>query len=217
MVQANVCIFEDFQACLEHEKAMNLEISDYLSKQKNVAKKEFFVSLYQGLCFSQMNIFTHIFTTSLLDIKLYKHYSLETSNAFEYSNNMKTMLADILSSPYKTFLVTHLDDKKVSFLEETFHSNHIQYQKIKDIHEITIPFVYITVMQDAYGFENLKEKFVVITPNEFMPSKIVKNSKYQKFLKDSVKIYNKEELNPGDYVVHQDYGCLLYTSDAADD
>lgn len=210
LVQANVCIFEDFQACLEHEKAMNLEISDYLSKQKNVAKKEFFVSLYQGLCFSQMNIFTHIFTTSLLDIKLYKHYSLETSNAFEYSNNMKTMLADILSSPYKTFLVTHLDDKKVSFLEETFHSNHIQYQKIKDIHEITIPLVYITVMQDAYGFENLKEKFVVITPNEFMPSKIVKNSKYQKFLKDSVKIYNKEELNPGDYVVHQDYGIGRY-------
>ena len=31
-----------------------------------------------------------------------------------------------------------------------------------------------------------------------------------KLLKESVKIYNKEELNPGDYVVHQDYGIGKY-------
>lgn len=210
LVEADICIYEDYNACLEHEKAMDVEISDYLSKQKNLAKKEFFTSLHQGLYFAKMNLFTHLFTSSLNDIPLYKHYSLETTNTFEYNNNIKTMLEDILASPDKTFLVTHLDEKKLSFLEETFTTNNIQYQKITDIEEITIPKVYISVMNDAYGFENLKDKFVVITPNEFMPGKIVKNSKYQKFLKESVKIYNKEELNHGDYVVHQDYGIGRY-------
>ncbi len=210
LVKADICIYEDYNACLEHEKAMDVEISDYLSKQKNLAKKEFFTSLHQGLYFAKMNLFTHLFTSSLNDIPLYKHYSLETTNTFEYNNNIKTMLEDILASPNKTFLVTHLDEKKLSFLEETFTTNNIQYQKITDIEEITIPNVYISVMNDAYGFENLKDRFVVITPNEFMPGKIVKNSKYQKFLKESVKIYNKEELNPGDYVVHQDYGIGRY-------
>ena len=210
LVQANICIYEDFSSCIEHEKAMHIEISDYLSKQRHVAKTDFFVSLYQGLCFSQINIFTHIFTSSLVDIKLYKHYSLETSNTFEYNHNMKTMLEDIVASPYKTFLVTHIDEKKLSFLEETFYSKGISYRKINTVEEITTPYIYISVMQDAYGFENLKEKFVIITPNEFMPGKIVKHSKYNKFLKDSVKIYNKEELNPGDYVVHQEYGIGKY-------
>lgn len=210
LIEASVCVFEDFNASLEHEKAMNLEISDYLSKQKNVAKASFFPTLRSSLEYAKLNLFTNLFTSSLVDIRLDKHESLETSNSFEYNNNIKSMLEDIKASPDKTFLITHIDDKKLSFIEETFQSNHITYKKIEDIHELTEPFVYVATMPDAYGFENLKEKFVVITPNEFMPGKIVKNSKYQKFLKDSIKIYNKEELNPGDYVVHQDYGIGRY-------
>lgn len=65
-------------------------------------------------------------------------------------------------------------------------------------------------MPNGYGFEDLETNFSIITPNEFAPGKIIKSSKYQKFLKDTTKIYNKEELNPGDYVVHQEYGIGKY-------
>ena len=65
-------------------------------------------------------------------------------------------------------------------------------------------------MPNGYGFEDLEANFSIITPNEFAPGKIIKSSKYQKFLKDTTKIYNKEELNPGDYVVHQEYGIGKY-------
>ena len=70
--------------------------------------------------------------------------------------------------------------------------------------------IYISVIKEAYGFEDLEANFTIVTPNEFAPGKIVKSSKYQKFLKDSVKIYSKEELNPGDFVVHQEYGIARY-------
>lgn len=210
LAEASICIFEDYNASLEHEKAMNQEIGDYLSKQKNIAKSSFFTPLHTSFAYAKMNIFTSVFTSSLVDIRLDMHESLETSNSFEYNNNIKSMLEDIKASTYKTYLITHLDDKKLAFIEETFKSNNIEYKKIDDVNDITKPFVYIATMTDAYGFENFKEKFALITPNEFMPGKIVKNSKYQKFLKESVKIYNKEELNPGDYVVHQDYGIGRY-------
>ncbi len=210
LVEASICIYEDYAMCLEHEKAMSVEITDYLSKQNNGIKPSFFANLNNGLYFAKMNIFTNLFTSSLVDIKLDYHFSIETANTFEYNNNIKTMIEDIKANCNKTYLITHLDDKKLSFLEETFKANQIEYQKITNINEITDPYIYISVMNNAYGFEDLGKNFTVITPNEFMPGKIAKSSKYQKFLKDSIKIYNKEELNPGDYVVHQDYGIGKY-------
>ena len=38
----------------------------------------------------------------------------------------------------------------------------------------------------------------------------MKRSKYQKYYKYSTKIYDKDEIKPGDYVVHQDYGIGIY-------
>ena len=66
------------------------------------------------------------------------------------------------------------------------------------------------VSQNAYGFIDYDENFQIITPNEYAPSKITKNNKYQKYYKHTTKIYTKDELNPGDFVVHQDYGIGRY-------
>ncbi len=96
------------------------------------------------------------------------------------------------------------------FLQETFKANNIDYTLIDKVEHINQSGIYLAIIENAYGFEDLSNHFEIITPNEFAPGKIVKSSKYQKFLKESVKIYNKEELNPGDYVVHQDYGIGKY-------
>ena len=120
------------------------------------------------------------------------------------------MLEDIKLNKEKTYLITHIDDKKLKFIEETFNSNQIDYKRIDDVTEIKKGRTYISVMPNGYGFEDLETNFSIITPNEFAPGKIIKSSKYQKFLKDTTKIYNKEELNPGDYVVHQEYGIGKY-------
>lgn len=205
-----ICIYEDYQACLEHEKAMFHEIADYFSKNKNIAPDDFFVTLNSGLYAATVNIFTSIFNSSLVGMKLDQHIVLATTNCFEYNNNIKSMIEDIKANSQKTYLITHVDEKKLLFLKETFTANKIEYAEINDITKLQQHQVNVAIMPDGYGFEDLESKFVLISPNEFAPGKIVKNSKYQKFLKDSVKIYNKEELNPGDYVVHQDYGIGRY-------
>lgn len=205
-----ICIYEDYQACLEHEKAMFHEIADYFSKNKNIAPDDFFVTLNSGLYAAKTNIFTSIFNSSLVDMQLDQHIVLATTNCFEYNNNIKSMIEDMKANPKKTYLITHIDEKKLLFLKETFATNNIEYVEIDHITKLQQHKVNVAIMPDGYGFEDLESQFICISPNEFAPGKIVKNSKYQKFLKDSVKIYNKEELNPGDYVVHQDYGIGRY-------
>ena len=210
LIENNICIYEDYASCLEHEKAMNVEISDYFTINKRHINKDFFVTLQQALYFARLNIFTSVFRSSLVDIKLDQHIPLNTSNCYEYNNNIRTMLEDIKLNKEKTYLITHIDDKKIKFIEETFNSNQIDFKRIDDVTEIKKGRTYISVMPNGYGFEDLETNFSIITPNEFAPGKIIKSSKYQKFLKDTTKIYNKEELNPGDYVVHQEYGIGKY-------
>ncbi len=210
LVNNPICIYEDYNSCLEHEKATFVEISEYFLNNKNTNDDNFFTKLIDIMYLSNMNIYTSIFTSSLNDIKLDKHYSVETSNSFEYNNNIRSMLEDLKINHNKKYLITHVDTKKLEFLEETLTSNNIEYKIINEIDEIKSPGIYLGVMELGYGFEDLNTNFEIITPNEFAPGKIVKNSKYQKFLKDSIKIYSKDELKPGDYVVHQDYGIGKY-------
>lgn len=210
LIKDPICIYEDYNICLEHEKAMQQEMSEYFLKNKNVSTKDFFVNLKDIMYDSNLNIYTSIFTQSLNDIKLDKHVSVETSNSFEYNNNIRSMIEDLKINQNKIYIITHIDAKKLKFLEETFTSNKIEYKIIDEIEQANKPGIYLAIMENGYGFEDLNTNFEIITPNEFAPGKIVKNSKYQKFLKDTVKIYNKEELKPGDYVVHQDYGIGKY-------
>lgn len=205
-----ICFYEDYQACLQHETAMMIEIGEYFISQKIKCPNEYFIELKSVLYNAKLNVFTNLFRTSLNDIKLDAHYIADTTNCFEYNNNIRLMLEDIKVNKEKKYLITHIDEKKLAYLEETFLANGIVFNKIESIDGIKKAAVYLGVSTNMYGFEDLNSKLVVITPNEFAPGKIVKSSKYKKLLKDSVKIYNKEELNPGDYVVHQDYGIGKY-------
>lgn len=210
LIEKPICFYEDYKSCIEHEKVMMMEISEYLIQTKAKVEQHFFVELKEVLYDSKLNIFTSLFRNALHDVKLDYHYPLETLNCFEYNNNIKSMLEDLKANANKCYLVTHTDEKKLMFLQETFKANNINYHLIDTVEQMHQSGIFLAVIENAYGFEDLNGQFEIITPNEFAPGKIIKSSKYQKFLKESVKIYNKEELNPGDYVVHQDYGIGKY-------
>ena len=67
------------------------------------------------------------------------------------------------------------------FLQETFKANNIDYTLIDKVEHINQSGIYLAIIENAYGFEDLSNHFEIITPNEFAPGKIVKSSKYQKF------------------------------------
>lgn len=127
LIEKPICFYEDYQSCIEHEKAMMMEISEYLIQTKAKVEQHFFVELKEVLYDSKLNIFTSLFRNALHDVKLDYHYPLETLNCFEYNNNIKSMLEDLKANANKCYLVTHTDEKKLMFLQETFKANNINY------------------------------------------------------------------------------------------
>ena len=105
LIEKPICFYEDYQSCLEHEKAMMIEISEYLIQTKAKVEQNFFVQLKEVLYDSKLNIFTSLFRNALNDVKLDYHYPLETLNCFEYNNNIRSMLEDLKANINKRYLI----------------------------------------------------------------------------------------------------------------
>lgn len=59
------------------------------------------------------------------------------------------MLEDIKLNKEKTYLITHIDDKKLKFIEETFNSNQIDFKRIDDVTEIKkAEHIYLLCLMD---------------------------------------------------------------------
>lgn len=202
-----ICFFEDLNNIIDHQKAAITEITEYLLSVKYTGKKDFFLTVEEILSFPSKNIFLKDNISSLNDIKLQKLIDLKTTNNFDYNNNIKLVIEDVKLNKEKTYIITHLDDKKLSFLEEVFTNNGIKYNK-KD--KIIPNSVNLIASKNAYGFIDYELNLEILTPNEFAPGKINKQGKYHKYYKQTTKLYDKDDLKIGDYVVHQEYGIGIY-------
>ncbi|MGM9899616.1 MAG: transcription-repair coupling factor [Bacilli bacterium] len=206
-----ICFYENYNDLLSYEKKRNEEITEYLNNLNYKYDKKFFKSLIEVKDFAKNNIYTSSFLSSLNDINLHYLFDLKTSNVLEYNNNLKTMFDDIQMNEGRTYIITHLDENKLSYIEELLETRNLHYYILEDNdNKIKKGKINVGVSTNAYGFIDYEENLEVITPNEYAPSKISKNNKYQKYYKHTTKIYHKDELNPGDYVVHQDYGIGIY-------
>ena len=86
-------------------------------------------------------------------------------------------------------------------------NNNITYNNNQTIKEKQINLL---VSKNAHGFIDYENQIEILTPHEFAPGKISKQSKYHKYYNNSTKIYNKDDIKPGDYVIHQEYGIGIY-------
>ncbi len=205
-----ICFYENYNDLLIYEKKRKDEIVKYLTDLHYNINELFFKSLIEIKDFAKNNIYTSPFMSSLNDIPIHYLCDLKTSNVLEYNNNLKVMFDDLEMNVGRTYLITHLDENKLSYIEELLETRNIHYYIIEDNDKIRQGKVNVCVSPNAYGFIDYENNFELITPNEYAPSKISKNNKYQKYYKHTTKIYHKDELNVGDYVVHQDYGIGIY-------
>lgn len=205
-----ICFFENYNDLRAYEKKRQDEIYNYFLELKYPLDKAFFKSLDTITSISYKNIYTCPFLSSLNDIYINKMFDVKTANVTEYNNNLKIMFDDIEANPDKTYLITHLDETKLDYIEELLETKNLHYYIYEDHNIIKKGKINVAVSTNAYGFIDYELNFEVVTPNEYAPSKISRNTKYQRYYKQTTKIYNKDELTPGDYVVHQDYGIGIY-------
>lgn len=205
-----ICFFEDFNELVDYETKRINEIRTYFEELKYKMNPKFFKTLHEIKDFSYMNIYTNPFLSSLNGIQLTALFDVHTANVYEYNNNLKAMFDDLEINQDKTYILTHIDENKLAYIEELLETRNIHYYIHENVTEIRKGKINLFVSTNAYGFIDYELGLEVITPNEYAPSKLSRSSKYQKYYKHTTKIYHKDELNAGDYVVHQDYGIAQY-------
>lgn len=202
-----ICFYEDINNIISHQKAQITEITEYLLNVKYKIHNDFFISIEDVLKLGYQNIFLQENISSLNDIKLDNLFDLMTGSNFDYNNNIKLVIEDIKINKDKTYIITHFDEKKLSFLKDVFENNQIIYNDNQKIKEKQINLI---VSKNAHGFIDYENQIEILTPHEFAPGKINKQGKYHKYYKNTTKIYNKDDIKPGDYVIHQEYGIGIY-------
>ena len=202
-----ICFYEDINNIISHQKAQITEITEYLLNVKYKIHNDFFISIEDVLKLGYQNIFLQENISSLNDIKLDNLFDLMTGSNFDYNNNIKLVIEDIKINKDKTYIITHFDEKKLSFLKDVFENNQIIYNDNQKIKEKQINLI---VSKNAHGFIDYENQIEILTPHEFAPGKINKQGKYHKYYNNTTKIYNKDDIKPGDYVIHQEYGIGIY-------
>ena len=205
-----ICIFDEFKKIKEHELKTKTETLSYLKQNKKEFLFDYILNVDDVKVKNNINVYVNNLMPTLHDEFFHLFYDFKTSNTVEYHNNLKAVFDNIELNQTKTYILTHLDELKLNYLEEILNTRKIHYYYIENINEIKKNKINVFVCPSAYGYNDFEENFEILTPHEFASKKIVKNAKYDKFYKQSTKIYTKEDLEIGDYVVHNDYGIAKY-------
>lgn len=202
--------YENINGIISHEENAIIEISEYFGKIKFRGIKNYFLSVKEMFAEAKGNIFLNQYIASLNDVKLSKLIDLKTLNCYEYNNNLRSLIEDVKATPDKTYIINHFDSNKLEFIRESFETAEVSTYLVEDFHDLKKNEVNLIVSNNNYGFKDLELNIEFLSPNEFSPGKITKGTKYAKYYKNSTKVYDKDELTVGDYVIHQDYGVGRY-------
>jgi len=153
-------------------------------------------------------IYLSNFAQSMNDIKLNNIICIDGIDIIDYHNNVKGFCEDVTITP-KTILIICYKDISINIIKETFIVQGKDIYQIEDISDIKNNKVNIIKLENglSFGFLNGLE---VITEDHIFKKLKLKNSKYRSVYQNTTTINSKEDLKPGDYIVHYDYGIGQY-------
>ena len=100
------------------------------------------------------------------------------------------------------------DDHQLKLMTELFDRHEMNYTLIGIKDEI-YPGLNIGISEVGFGIELVDEKLVIISANELFKTRNIKKPKYFKY-KNAKVLKDYQELNVGDYVVHDNHGIGQY-------
>ena len=128
-----------------------------------------------------------------------------------YNANSKLVLSDIKDYYYRKRLIIAInDEERIKKLNDLLYENKLYLTFIPDFSHLEIK--QINAIRGYYpAFELANEDFVLINEStifdvDYKPKK----AKYKSVYKNATKVSKYDELEPGDYVVHYDYGVGKY-------
>ena len=202
--------FYSYSKTKELEQNTITETKNYLFEKGVVLEDDFFKSTSDFIQTNNKNVFLEPFGAKYNDLEVNTVLDLKTSNNIDYQNYLVQMMNEFKLNTKKTYLVSHIDENKLKLIKDLLDSNQLPYHLIDSYSQIKKGSINLIIDEDALGFIDYEENIEFITPAQFAKGKIYHLTKYQKQENTVVAIYNKEDIQIGDYVVHKDYGIGKY-------
>lgn len=125
------------------------------------------------------------------------------------SQDEKMLISQIRSYLKLSTLIIALDDERqIRLISELLNRHELLYTMLDNSGEF-YPGLNLVIDKVGFGFELVDENIVVISSNELFKTKNVKKPKYFKY-KNAKVLKDYQELEVGDYVVHDNYGIGQY-------
>ena len=125
-----------------------------------------------------------------------------------YQNNLKHFITDVYSIK-KTFVIAFSKEESMHLLESILQENQKKFNVANSINDILKDNINLIVMDNplSFGFSNDIE---VISEYDIFKKLQFKKAKYRSVYQNTAKLLTKEDLKPGDFIVHYDYGIGQY-------
>lgn len=191
----NKCVFyDDFNSIKEKYMTM---CNDVLSLLDSDCKLLYFVDIY-SIINQAKEIYLSENLKSLNGIKLDKIINFNSYSVTTYSENLKSLYEDIKLSDKKFFFAIE-SDNKIELIKSLLLDNGFILDQTK---------IEILKIHNAISFAC--ENFYVLTERELFPKYTFKKTTFDTSKYATVTINSKDDIKPGDYVVHYEYGICLY-------
>lgn len=201
---------DDYNKINDNYKKTLEELNFFLENKKEYQhlKLSFFDDISCLTVNNYNKIYLSEFASSSNGIKLHEIMSIDGISVINYQNNLKHFVEDANTSK-KTILVVCTKDTSMNLIIDAFGVNKTKVHKIDDINSIKEKEINICKANNyiSFGFINSLE---VITEDNIFKEMKYKKSRYRSIYQNSTAINSKDDLQPGDYVVHYDYGIGKY-------
>ena len=206
--------FDDFQKIMERNAQFEMEaatiLTEDLQSSKAISNQEYFVNSYQHFRNYKPATFFSNFHKGLGNLKFDSLYQFNQYPMQEFFSQFQLLKEEI--SRYKKSNYTVILQSNSSLSLQTLHKTLQEYEISLDyvndtkIHEHAVQLVEGHLVQ---GFNFVDEKIVLITEYEILQKKVKRKVRRQN-ISNAERLKNYNELEKGDYVVHNVHGIGRY-------
>ena len=206
--------FDDFQKIMDKHAQFELEVAniltDDLQNSKALSNQQYFANNYQDYRKYKPATFFSNFHKGLGNLKfdaLYQFNQYPMQEFFSQFPLLKEEINRFRKSDYTVVLQANSASSLQSLhkiLQD--YEIHLDYIKDKEIHEKAVQLIEGNLVQ---GFNFVDEKIVLITEHEMIQKKIKRRIRRQN-ISNAERLKDYNELEKGDYVVHNIHGIGRY-------
>ena len=205
-IRDKIVIFENSDI-LYQSYSKTIEELYYFTETKDIYNKYNFAFYYDFYRAFDNVTYINSFPFSKLEnnggISYDKKIDLEAYSVINYNNNVKLLLDEIKHNNSK-YILAFSKEENMNIMIETLNANKIDY-KINSLDSK----VSVIQCDNAISFA-FYNGICLIDESNIYKKMSYKNTRYRSVYQSSSLINSKEDLKPGDYIVHYDYGIGRY-------